>query len=319
MNGVFLTTFFPVFKAVFTIFFIIIVSGLLVRFKVISQENIKGLSVATVNVFYPSMAFSKILSNFKPEQFHYWWLMPLSSIAMIIIAMGLSALLFYKELPQKKNMIAISSLMNAGYLVLPVGQMLYPNQFGEFASLCFLFILGLSPMLWSVGKFLVTSDAGTKMTFKSLATPPFIANILAVLLVLANLKSFVPNIIVTTTSFLGNATVPVATFILGATLGSISFKIWPSVWDVLRVVSVKFIFIPIITILVLSLTNLRTQYPLLADLFVIQSAVAPAANIIIQIRKYGGDKQKVGSVMFISYMVCLISIPFWLAIWRILA
>ena len=318
MNGVFLSTFFPVFKAVFTIFFIILVSGLLVRFKVISQENIKGLSVATVNVFYPSLVFSKILSNFKPEQFHYWWLMPLSSIAMIIIAMGLSALLFYKELPQKKNMIALSSLMNAGYLVLPVGQMLYPNQFGEFASLCFLFILGLSPMLWSVGKFLVTSDTGTKMTFKSLATPPFVANILAVLLVLANLNNYVPNIIVTTTTFLGNATVPVATFILGATLGSISFKIWPSFWDVLRVTSVKFIFIPIITIFALSLTNLRAEYPLLADLFVIQSSVAPAANIIIQIRKYGGDKQKVGSVMFISYMICLFSIPFWLSVWRIL-
>ena len=318
MNGLFLSTFFPVFKAVFSIFFIILISGLLVRLKVITQENIRSLSVATVNVFYPCMAFSKVLSSFNPAEFHYWWLMPISSIAMILIAMGLSALLFYKELPQKKNMIAISSLMNAGYLVLPVGQMLYPNQFDEFASLCFLFILGLSPMLWSVGKFLVTSEAGTKMTFKSLATPPFVANIIAVLLVLTNLKIFVPNIIVTTTTFLGDATVPMATFILGATLGSISFKIWPSVWDVLRVVSVKFIFIPIITIFVLSLTNLRAEYPLLADLFVIQSAVAPAANIIIQIRKYGGDKQKVGSVMFISYMVCLLSIPLWLAVWRIL-
>ncbi len=318
MNGLFLSTFFPVFKAVFSIFFIILISGLLVRFKVISQENIRSLSIATVNVFYPCMAFSKVLSSFNPEQFHYWWLMPISSIAMILIAMGLSALLFYKELPQKKNMIALSSLMNAGYLVLPVGQMLYPNQFDEFASLCFLFILGLSPMLWSVGKFLVTSEAGTKMTFKSLATPPFVANVIAVLLVLTNLKIFVPNVIVTTTTFLGDATVPLATFILGATLGSISFKIWPPVWDVLRVVSVKFIFIPIITIIVLSLTNLRVEYPLLADLFVIQSAVAPAANIIIQIRKYGGDKQKVGSVMFISYMVCLLSIPLWLSIWRIM-
>lgn len=319
MNGPFLTSFLPVFKAVFSIFLIIAASGLLVRFKVISQENIKSLSVATINVFYPCLIFSKVIKNFNPVEFHDWWLMPLSSIAMILIAMGISALLFYKELPKKKNMIALSSLMNAGYLVLPVGQMLYPNQFDEFASLCFLFILGLSPVLWSVGKFLVTSEAGEKMTLKSLATPPFVANLLAVLLVLTNLKLFVPNIILTTTSFLGNATVPLATFILGATLGSISFKIWPSVWDVLRVVSVKFMIIPVITIFVLSLTNLRTEYPLLADLFVIQSAVAPAANIIIQIRKYGGDKQKVGSVMFISYLICLISIPLWLSIWRIMA
>jgi predicted permease len=318
MDVSFLTSFSPVFKAVFSIFLIILASGLLVRFKIISQENIKSLSVATINVFYPCLIFSKVLKNFNPVEFHYWWLMPLSSIAMILIAMAISALLFFKELPGKKNMIALSSLMNAGYLVLPVGQMLYPNQFDEFASLCFLFILGLSPVLWSVGKFLVTSEAGEKMTFKSLATPPFVANLFAVLLVLTNLKLFVPNIIITTTSFLGNATVPLATFILGATLGSISFKIWPSVWDVLRVVSVKFIIIPIITIFVLSLTNLRAEYPLLADLFVIQSAVAPAANIIIQIRKYGGDKQKVGSVMFISYLICLISIPLWLSIWRIM-
>jgi predicted permease len=45
--------------------------------------------------------------------------------------------------------------------------------------------------------------------------------------------------------------------------------------------------------------------------------VAPATQIIIQVKKYGGDVQNVGSMMFIAYSLCLITIPFWFAVWNL--
>jgi predicted permease len=43
---------------------------------------------------------------------------------------------------------------------------------------------------------------------------------------------------------ISTATVPMATFILGATLGGISFKIWPKLSDLLKLILVKYILIP---------------------------------------------------------------------------
>ena len=59
-------------------------------------------------------------------------------------------------------------------------------------------------------------------------------------------------------------------------------------------------------------------FPLLADVLIIQSASAPATAHILQIRTYGGDLKTAGGILFLSYIVCLVAIPGWLAVWKIL-
>jgi hypothetical protein len=34
---------------------------------------------------------------------------------------------------------------------------------------------------------------------------------------------------------------------------------------------------------------------------------------------YGGDHERVGSVMLLAYVACVITIPGWLAVWELLA
>jgi predicted permease len=313
----FTTYFFPIFKAVFIIFIIAFLSGVLLRKNIITSQHIEGLSHITVIIFLPALTFSKIIQYFNPADFVYWWVLPLAGIIMILTGIAITSLFYIKKIKSKKAFIAVSAFMNANYMVLPIGKLVYSNKFDLFATYTFLFVLGVMPMLWSVGKFMITGDTNSKFKFKSLLTPPLIANVLAVFLVLTSLKKYIPEIIIISIDFLGQAAIPAVTLVLGAAIGSIVLRQMPPFSDIIKVISTKLFILPALTIFILIQVNLADKYPLIADLLVIQASVAPATQIMIQIKKYGGDIQNVGSMMFISYILCLITIPLWFMIWNI--
>ena len=312
------STFIPVFKAVLAIFFIAVVSGILVRRKVIKQSDIQSMSHITIVVLLPCLFFSKIISSFNPSDFIYWWLLPLVAFAMIALALLLAYLLFYKSRQQKKALMAVASFMNANYMVLPIATMLYTSELDEFLTYCFLFILGVSTALWSVGKYLVTSSDNDVIRFKELINPPLMASLGSIALVLLGAAHYIPSVIMIPVDFIGQAAIPIATIVLGATLGSVSIRQLPAFWDVVKVVGIKLFAMPALLIGFLYATQCLANYPLIADLLVLQAAVAPATLLIVQVRKYGGNAQQVGGMMLISYVVCIITIPSWLTLWRML-
>jgi len=306
-------------EAMTRVFIIIIVAGLLVRKKIITQEHINALSKVTVIVLLPSLVFSNTLQHFSTETLPYWWALPLLGIAMSSVGVLFASGVFAFDFRKQRNMIAVSSMQNAGYLVLPIGQVIYPDKFIEFSLITFLFILGYNPLLWSLGKYLATStEKKVKIHLKDMITPPAVANILSLILVLVGLQNIFPNVVVGSIDLIGQAAVPVATFVLGATLGTVSLKKFPKLINILRVISVKYLLLPITTIIILYHFKIGETQPLLADFFVIQAAAAPATGLILQVRTYGGDVQKVAEMMLITYLICLIALPFWIALWHTL-
>ncbi len=318
MITTFYNAFIPVLWALIKIFGIALGAGILVRTKLLPQNSIKLLSQITVKILLPFLIFSKIVQHFNPADVPFWWMLPIGAVVMIGTGLIISAGLFRKELPEKKNMLPLAAMQNASYLALPLGLALYPDQFDEYLVYCFLFVLGVSPTTWSLGKYLATSGHTGKLDFKKFITPPLIANILAITMVLTEARRFIPETPLTYLSFIGGLTVPLAMFILGATLGSISFSKFPPLPDLSKIISVKFIILPILTILTLSILGIKENYPILANFLIIQSSAPAATAIILQVRAYGGDYHKMGSIMLICYLLSMLVMPFWLAIWQIL-
>lgn len=319
MNQLFVESFLVMFEALARIFLIAVVAGVLIRKNIISSDHIKGLSELTVKILLPALIFANTLATFKPDEMPDWWILPLLGIGVSLLGIGIAYLLFIREIPGKQNLIPMAGLQNAGYLVLPLGQIIYPDQFDLFALYCFLFIMGFNPVLWSLGKLLSTSDpADFKFEAKQLITPPLVANIFVVLLVLAGGEFLIPKIVFDSVKLIGEATVPMATFILGATLGAISLRQMPGFWDTVRIIFVKFGLVPLVVIGVLVYFNIKENHPLMADFLVIEASAAPAANIIVMVRNYGGDVQKIGSTMLIAYLLSMLMMPFWLGVWKML-
>jgi predicted permease len=317
MDDLFLNTFLSVFQGIAKIFIIAGIAGLLVWRKVIVQSVVDGLSKVTVYVFLPCLTFSTIISGFNPQQEKYWWIIPVASIAIILAVTGITALMFIPDYKQHRNVLPLSSMQNAAYLVLPIGEFLYPDQFEQFAVYCFLIVLGLNPILWTIGLYFVTDQKRSDFQWRQLLTPPFVTNIISIILVLTSVHKFIPVLFTDSIEMLGKATVPSATFILGATLATV-VKSLPGFWVTFRISFAKFVLLPGLTIMILYALKVNYTNPLLADLLVIQSAAAPATAFILQIRTYGGDLQKIGGITFISYFETLIAIPIWLTIWKVI-
>ena len=103
MNNIFFTSFWAIFQPVFKIAIIAFLAGFLVRKKVVTQEQVDGLSSFTIYVLLPCLIFSKTIAVFNPESLPFWWLLPLTGMAMILGGVAVTWLLFFKELPEKNK------------------------------------------------------------------------------------------------------------------------------------------------------------------------------------------------------------------------
>jgi len=313
---IFFGSFMAMLDAMGKILLITLLAGILVRRGIIEKQYIKGLSEITVKVLLPALTFDKVVTTFDPYNTPGWWLLPLIGFVVPVLFMAITAI-FYLPHPKKHmNKFPIASLQNVGYLVLPIGQILYPDQFDQFAIYVFLLILGFNIALWTIGKMLISYEAGkTEIKLAEMITPPFVANIFAMFLVFIKVNTYVPEIILEPVSMLGSAAVPLAMFILGATLGTISLKKLPKFPDIFKLSLVKYVLMPAFAFVVLHKTGMAQTNPLLATVLIIEASAAPAANLIVIVQKYGGDHQQTGSLMLIMYILAVFFMPLWLALW----
>ncbi len=318
MIGAFAAVFAAAVAAIAAIFAVVIGAGLLVRCGVITQPHIDALSSITVTVLLPCLIFAKITETLDPSSQPGWWALPLVAIAMALVGTALGALVFADNLSQKKNLLPVAGMQNAGYLVLPVGLALYPERFDAFALYVFLFILGYNPLLWSLGKVLVTGSKERPFEWRDLITPPLCASLFAIAVSLSGAAALLPRPLVVAIDLVGTAAVPMATLVLGAVLGSVAFSLRSHLGDALRTMSVKHVLLPALTAGVLLLTELPRANPLLAELLVIEAASAPPVAVILQARTWGGDERTIGGIMVLSYAACAVTLPAWIAAWRLL-
>lgn len=304
-------------SAVAGIFLVIVCAGILVRRGVITQVHVNGLSAATVKVFLPCLIFAKVVETLQPADISRLWILPLAGFSMALVGTGLGAIAFLGQLPEKRHLLPAAGMQNAGYLVLPVGLALFPEQFDTFALYCFLFILGFNPVLWSLGKVLISGN-GEPIRWRGLVTPPLVASLAAILTVLSRVDALIPKPLLGAVDLVGTAAVPVATFVLGAVLGSVQVRFRHHFVDALRAITVKLLLLPALTVAALHFSGLRAANPLLAEFFVIEAGVAPAVALILQVRTYGGDERAIGTVMVLSYIACTLSLPTWVAIWSVI-
>lgn len=314
MIEVFTEAFGTMLGAVGRIFIIIVGAGLLVRKGIISDEQVKALSKVTVNILLPAMLFSKISSSFRPGEIAYWWMIPLSSATMIFIGIALGYLFYFRKAHEKQFLFPLASMQNAIYLVLPIGMFMYPDEFDRYTLYNFLYLIGFMPIVWSIGKVLITGSSFKTVKAREFVTPPLVSALATLILVFLGLHRFVPSMVMDAVGLVGDATIPVSNIVLGATLGSISLKQFPKMSDLIKLSVIKYMLLPLIVLAVIYLTGLKQINPLLANMLMIESAAAPATALILQVRAYGGDRQTIGSIMLISYGICLLAIPFWVAV-----
>ena len=196
-----------------------------------------------------------------------------------------------------------TGIQNYGYLPLPILVEIFPDNPGP-AGLVFVHGVGVELAMWTVGLAILTKKAG----LKSLVNGPFIAVLVALGLNFTGGHHYIPGIVTTITDMLGRCAIPMAIFMIGATMSK--FFTREILHDAVRVaLSSIFTRIVLLADLMLVVAKFAPVSDDLRRLLVVQAAMPAAVYPIVLSRLFGGQPEVAIKVVLATSFVSLITSP----------
>lgn len=203
----------------------------------------------------------------------------------------------------QKTFAISAGIQNYGFLTLPIVVSLFPNNPGP-AGLVFVHGIGVEIAMWTVGLSVMSGKAG----FKSILNGPFIAVTCALILNYTGLFRFIPEIATTTMEMLGRCAVPMAIFMIGATVGR--FFSEGIFQDALRVSLLSILVrLGLVSCVILAAAKLLPSPPDLQRLLVVQAAMPAAVFPIVLARLFGGKPQVAIQVVLATSLASIFTAP----------
>lgn len=313
MPSILLSSFLATLAALAKVAIIVVACAWLVRRNIFNETHVRALSGVVVHLSLPTLVFSSIVSNFNVSAYPDWWKFPLVGAALNLSVLALGPIIFKKDKEQRRTLSAMIAFQNANYLILPLGEVLFPDQFERFSIYIFLMLLTYNPLLWSLGSFHISHRQGMKMKWSHLFTTPFCATVLALLLVFTGLARYLPSILVGSTELVGKSCVPMAMVVLGFTMGALRVSRMPSFWVVFRVAAIKLVVVPLLMFFILKYTSLSSG-ALESSFWILEASSPPATGLALQAVHFGGDEKLVCGIMVVTYLLALFTIPLFFSI-----
>ncbi len=316
------------------LFAMVIMGVIVARTKILSEEGTGIVTHLLVSLLLPLMMFTNVVENFRPwsTEYHWWFLLPLSALAMTTFGYSLGRLAHRLLAPPNKPRRTVFAMMcgwqNAGYIAIPLVSALFAGAtHDKMLVYLFLFILGISPTLWSLAPYGVmqaSENGGHRLEWKKILTPPFIANVSAVTLCLIGVpqifSSDVLSHILDPLKAVGNTAAPIIMVLLGAMLAQTKTSTYLGVRFAAGLIFIKLILLPAITLglLLIVASHWEINRGIAAIIF-LQTAVPPATTLVIIARRYGSADvvSLINQAIIWSYLAAVITLPLWLTLGQI--
>jgi len=318
-------------KAVISIFIIALAGVFLVRSKIISRDSLKVLGNLIIYLMLPCLLFHEITTSVSLPQLLEYWVFPVTCV--IYIAFGLlMGWLTVKICKPRKQMeagaVAAIAFNNSGYIpialvtgitaVFPVF-INDPQAEDKAVSLVAIYLMGYSPILWTVGYSLVSGGKISNMPLKKIFSPPVISILAGVT---AGMIPPLKNLFCSSDSLLyplykaagiiGDATVPCVLILLGGCLavGPVGKAI--NKRTIFSVILIKLIIFPALAICYVLLLRHLGALPanLLASMvLVIEAGSPPANNLVVMASVANPDTEDgMATIIFWTYLSSIISL-----------
>lgn len=313
----FIESFFTVGRALLKIFFLGFAGFFLSRLDVISEEGFDDLSKIVIYFTLPALIFSNFLGSSRLGEIPNWWFYPLGMAVVVLFSLLLGLLLSSSlEWTERRQFGALLGFPNTGYLPLAlVAALVAGARQPKAFQLIFLLTLGMTPNLWSVGVALLAGKAVSPLKFVKnvLGSPPFLATITSIGLLIARWDVFIPDLAIETASYAGSVTVPLIMIVLGGMLARVEStdRAYPKAISTLVVI--KLVIYP-----ALALTGIYFFRPpeLLSFVLLIEAATPPATNLAVIGSHYGDNTGLLKQGMVYSYLTAAVTIPVFISLFR---
>ena len=252
--------------------------------------------------------FTSAFDRAKLLALAYGLLVPFLSMLLCCLLGYLTARVL-KVAPNRRGVFCtIFFCSNTVFIGIPVSMALFGDIGTPFVML---YIVVNAFFFWTLGNYLISTDgkmAEVKLfsvaSFKNVLSPPFIAFMVAVALILLNIS--LPDFATATAKYLGGMTTPLSLLYIGVVLFGIDIRALRFNKDVIAILTGRFIAAPLLVLLVASVFPIP---PLMRKVFVIQSAMPPMMLVAIIAKVYDADSEYATSLTAISTLAAAIAIP----------
>ncbi len=317
------TTAVVIFHALLKLFFISIAGYILVRRGYIKVDTTEGISKFVIYISLPALIISTLGTNLRHELLDDLALCFAAAFLLNILSIALAYFFKRNALPKgkqkKKIFISLSAIQNSGYLPIPLAAAVLPEEMLPLGLLLiFVYIMVMGLIFWSAGIWLITEGDGTdwRESIGNIANPPIITLLLGLLFLWAPVREAFNSMesLRESLDLVGNTTIPLVMFVLGASLGE--KKLRKKKGDIIVFVSamVKLIVIPVCVLPVIAFLPMERTF---AFVLILQAAMPAALNHIVIAREYGGDVPLTAGALFVQYLLSLATVPLMLYLFEL--
>ncbi len=301
------------------------------RLRLLPAEFFSSISTFLVRVALPVYLFTKILES-DPSVLTSSWIFPLAAVlvsgAGILLAAPVFALLPF-EGKERRAGIAMSAFGNSAYIPLamielfPLTLPMVAERFGTSAPALYVgsFVLIFSPLLWSIGNYLITAQRG--FSLRHLINPPLVGIILGFVGVasgasepLLNEQLLVHHLYAGLRQ-IGLTTLPLILFSLGGMIADIELhpNNRPAMMRMaLGVAMVRFLLLPLLfwSAFFLFLRDI----PMITDthmwVLFLETHLPPATNLSVMVNRAGINRSYTAFTLLITYLGYVLIFPFFM-------
>jgi predicted permease len=306
---------FIMFKNVLVFVALALPGFILVKSKILSQEQSGSLSKLLMFVGMPFLILTSVINNISFDVNLLATIGIVSAIAIIytIVAFFASKPLSCMEKQEKtRGMIRFSMVFsNNGFLGIPLAMAVFgANSMVVMVVIIINIITNI--LMYTLGIYVISGDKKTMSLKKALLNPVLISFVIGIILNLLNVKAYVPEVVTFSTHF-SNIVTPISMTILGMKMGGVNlFELFKS-WKVYYVSALKLIAVPvIITALLFALSFIVPPSVLSADVIVgvLIAFAMPTAGLSSTFADgYNGDTKSAVAFTLGSTILSVITIP----------
>lgn len=289
--------------------FLFIVAGyILSRWKFVPQNAQAVLSKLENTFFIPALVLGTFIDNFTTQTITTAWKLLLGSLALAMIAIGLSLLCvrFCSKDKYERNIYTYGlCFSNFGFMGNAVVSALFPDIFLEY--LIFTLPLWTLIYLWGVPVLLMGGSA-EKQTLgqraKSFLNPMFAGMLLGVLIGLTNMP--VPQFVRSAVAAAGSCMSPVAMLLTGMTIAQFNLREVLNIKGVYLVTALRLLVFPLLFLGAMLVFPMPETFSICA---ICSLAMPLGLNTIIIPSALGKDTKVASGMALVSHILSCLTIP----------
>lgn len=300
-------------QKILSMFVIMAMGFALVRTHVVSSEDGRGVSLATLYVISPCM----IVSAFQMEMTHEvasGFVLALGAGLLVQVLFWLLSVVFGRLL--KLDAVERASVIysNAGNLIVPLVVMTLGQ---DMVIYCTAYLAFQTIFMWSHGKSLMEGKRSVSWR-KMFLRINMVAVYVGLFMFFTGLRF--PEPVAIAVDSVGSMVGPAAMLVTGMIMGSIDFRAMLAYRRLPIPVVLRLVVFPLIALAVLKFTPLATLAPNGASVLLVTllAAAAPSASTINQMAQiYNHDAGYASAINVVTILLCIVTMPTMVALYQL--